>query len=139
MAITQGVCNSFKLEVMNAVHDLDTDDLRIALYTEESGLGPTVTEYTSTGESTGSGYTAGGQPLTGAVVSLDGSVAIVDFNDVVWPNATISAAGALIYNASKGNRAIAVLSFNGTKESTEGDFSVIMPVPDAANAVIQLA
>lgn len=139
MAITQGVCNSFKTEVMNAIHDLDTDNLRIALYTDASDIGPTTTQYTTAGESVGSGYTAGGQPLTGAVVSLDGSVAIVDFNDVVWPNATISAAGALIYNASKANRAIAVLSFNGTKESTEGDFSVIMPVADAANAIIQLA
>lgn len=139
MAITQGVCNSFKSEVMEGIHELGNDTLMIALYEETSDLGPTITTYSTVGESEGSGYTAGGQALTGAVVSLSGSVAIVDFNDVVWPNATISAAGALIYNASEGNRAVAVLSFNGTKASTEGDFSVIMPVADASNAIIQLA
>lgn len=139
MAITAGVCNSFKKEVLLGEHDLENDSFMIALYEETANLSPSTAEYTPNGESSGEGYTAGGQTLTGAVVDLDDGVAIVTFNDVTWLSATISAAGALIYNATEGGKAVAVLDFNGTKASTNGDFTVVFPVFDKNNAVIQLA
>lgn len=140
MAITQGIVHSFKTEVLGGIHDLDTDIIKIALFTGSANLAPaTTTAYSTANESSGTGYTAGGKVLTGAAISIDGGVAIVDFDDAVWANATVSAAGALIYNSSKANRAIAILSFGGTKTSTDGDFSVLMPAPAAATAVIQLA
>lgn len=140
MAITQGICYSFKTEVLGGIHDLDNDVIKIALFTDSANLAPSATTaYSTTNESSGSGYTAGGQVLSGATISIDGGVAIVDFDDAVWTNATVSAAGALIYNSSKANRAIAILSFDGTKTSTDGDFSVLMPAPTASTAIIQLA
>lgn len=140
MAITQGVAHSFKTELLGGVHDLDTDVIKIALFTGTATLAPaSTTAYATTNESSGTGYTAGGKVLTGAAITIDNGVAIVDFDDAVWANATVSAAGALIYNSTKANRAIAILSFGGTKTSTDGDFSVLMPAPAAATAVIQLA
>ena len=137
--ITQGICHSFKTEVLGGIHDLDNDVIKIALFTDAANLAPNITTaYSTTAESSGPGYTAGGQVLSGATISIDGGVAIVDFDDAVWTNATISAAGALIYNSSKANRAIAILSFDGTKTSTDGDFSVLMPAPTASTAIIQL-
>lgn len=139
MAILSGVCNSFKEEVLKGIHNVEGDIFKIALYEETADLSPTTTSYTPSGESNGAGYTAGGQDLSGAVVSLDDGVAIVTFNDATWLSATISAAGALVYNSSKDNRAVAVLDFNGTKASTNGDFTVVFPVFDRNNAIIQLA
>lgn len=139
MAITQSMASSFKAEVLGGIHDLDTDVLKIALYTSAATLGAATTTYTTANEVVGDGYTAGGNTLTGATISLSGTTAIVDFTDSVWPLATITARGALIYNSSKANRAIAVLDFGGDKTSTSGDFSVIFPTPDAANAIVRLA
>jgi len=139
MAITQGVCTSFKQEVLQKQHDLKNDALKIALYTSAATLSAATTAYSASNEASGTGYTAGGKALTGAVVSVDAGVATVTFNNVVWTSATISAAGALIYNTTAANKAVAVINFGGTKSSTDGDFSIIMPVADATNAIIQLA
>lgn len=140
MAISQGVVHSFKVELLSGVHDFDDDTLKIALYTTDANLNPaTTTAYTTLGESTGTGYTAGGQVLTGVSITLDGGVAVVDFDDAVWTEATISAAGALIYNSSKADRAVAIIAFSSTRASTDGTFSVIMPAPTADTALIQLA
>jgi hypothetical protein len=139
MAITAGICNSFKQEVLGATHDLDTDTIKIALYADTSGLSPSTTVYTTTGEITGTGYDAGGQALTGATISLDSGVGIVTFDDASWTSATIAAAGALIYNSSKSNKAIAVLDFGSTKSSNDGDFKIIMPTFDSLNALIRLS
>lgn len=139
MAITSAVCNSFKQEVLGGIHDLDTDAIKIALYTSSATLGAATTAYTTSDEVVGSGYTAGGNTLTGAAISLDSSTAIVDFTDTTWSSATITARGALIYNSSKANRAIAVIDFGGDKTSTNGDFTVQFPVAAAATAIIRLA
>lgn len=138
MAISQAVCNSFKVEVMEGVHALETDTLYMALYTSAATIGAATTAYSAADEATGPGYTAGGQVLTNVVVSADGNAAIVDFDDVVWPNATISAAGALIYNGSKANRAIAAIDFGGTKSSTADNFSVILPAATETDAIVRL-
>jgi hypothetical protein len=139
MAISQGVCNSFKEEVLTGVHDIENDTIKIALFTSSATLDADTTAYATTNEVVGTGYTAGGNTLAGAAVTLDGSVAIVDFNDTTWASASITARGALIYNSSKADRAIAVLDFGSDKTSTDGDFSVIFPAPTASTAVVRLA
>jgi hypothetical protein len=139
MAITQAMCNSFKTELLGGTHDLDTDTIKIALFTSSATLGASTTAYSTSNEVSGVGYTAGGNTLAGAAISLSGSTAIVDFTDTTWSSATITARGALIYNSSKADRAIAVLDFSSDKSSTNGDFTVVFPAADASNAIIRIA
>ena len=139
MAITQAMCNSFKTELLGGTHDLDTDVIKIALFTSSATLDASTTAYSTTNEVVGSGYTAGGNTLAGAAISLSGSTAIVDFSDTTWSTATITARGALIYNSSKADRAVAVLDFGADKTSTSGDFTVVFPAADASNAIIRIA
>jgi hypothetical protein len=139
MAITQAMCNSFKTELLDGTHDLDTDVIKIALFTSSATLGASTTAYSTSNEVSGTGYTAGGNTLAGATISLSGSTAIVDFTDTTWTSATITARGALIYNSSKADRAIAVLDFSSDKSSTNGDFTVVFPAADASNAIIRIA
>jgi len=139
MAISQAMCSSFKQQLFLGEHDLDTDVIKIALYTSAATLGASTTVYTTSDEVVGTGYTAGGNTLTGASVSLSGTTAFVDFSDTTWSTATITARGALIYNSSKSNKAVAVLDFGGDKTSTNGDFTVQMPTNDASNALLRIA
>jgi hypothetical protein len=141
MAITQTMCSSFKQEVLLGEHDLDTDTIKIALYTSSATLGASTTAYTTSNEvsSSGTNYTAGGNTLTGAAVTLDGTTAVVDFNDTSWESSTITARGALIYNSSKSNKAIAVLDFGGDKTSTNGTFTINFPAATASTAIIRIA
>jgi len=139
MAITQAMCNSFKTELLGGTHDLDTDVIKIALFTSSATLDASTTAYSTSNEVSGTGYTAGGNTLSGATISLSGSTAIVDFTDTTWSSATITARGALIYNSSKADRAIAVLDFGSDKSSTNGDFTVVFPAADASNAIIRIA
>jgi hypothetical protein len=139
MAITQAMCTSFKVELFGGIHDMDTDVFKMALYTSAATLNGTTTAYSVTNEVSGTGYTAGGAAMSGAVISSSGTTAIVDFDDVTWAAATITARGALIYNTSKANCAVAVLDFGVDKTSTAGDFVVIMPVADASNAILRVA
>lgn len=138
MAITSAVCNTFKQELFGGIHDLDTDVIKIALYTSAATLGASTTAYTTSNEVVGAGYVAGGNTLSGAVISLDGSVAIVDFSDTTWSSATITARGALIYNSSKSNKAIAAIDFGGDKISTSGDFTVVFPAATGTNAIVRI-
>ena len=145
MAITTAMCNSFKQELLGGVHDLDTDSLKIALIKDSptGTYGAATTNYSdvtgNSDEASGTNYTAGGQVLDGATISLSGSTAFVDFTDEVFTNLTISADGAIIYNASQGNKAIAVFDFGGTVTSTSGDFTIVFPTADASNAVIRIS
>jgi len=139
MAITQAMCTSFKTELLGGTHDLDTDTLKIALFTSTATLGASTTAYSTTNEVSGTGYTAGGATLTSPIISASGTTAIVDFADVTWSTATITARGALIYNSTKTDKAIAVLDFGTDKTSTAGDFTVVMPTADASNAIIRIA
>lgn len=135
MSISQTLCTSFKAELYQAVHDLLTDNIKIALYTANATLGETTTVYTATDEATGSGYIAGGVSLTGATVNTSGQIAYVDFADASWAG-VITARGALIYNASKSNKAIAVLDFGADKTSVN-TFVVTMPANTATSALIR--
>jgi len=139
MAISQAMCSSFKQQILLGEHDMDTDTIKIALYTSAATLGASTTVYTTSDEVVGTGYVAGGNTLAGATVSLSGTTAFVDFSDTTWSNATITARGALIYNSSKSNKAIAVLDFGGDKTSTNGNFTVQFPTNDASSAIIRIA
>jgi hypothetical protein len=139
MAITQAMCSSFKQQILLGEHDLDTDVIKIALYTSAATLSAATTAYTTSDEVVGTGYTAGGNTLAGATVSLTGTTAFVDFSDTTWTTATITARGALIYNSSKSNKAIAVLDFGSDKTSTAGSFTVQFPANDSSSAVVRIA
>lgn len=136
MPILQGQTTSFKLELPQAIHNLLTDTLKIALYTSLADIGPTTTVYTATNEVAGTGYTAGGETLTGAAITADGTTACITFNNVSWPGSGFTAKGALIYNVSKANRSIAVLDFGSDK--TSANFTVAFPVSTATTAVLRI-
>ena len=144
--ITTAMCNSFKQELLGGVHDLDTHTVQIALIkpSPTGNFNKSTTNYSeltgSSDEATGTNYSAGGQTLDSPVISIpSGSdTAIVDFADEVFSNLTITAAGALLYNTSASNKAIAVFSFGSNVASTAGDFTVIFPTADASNAVIRI-
>jgi len=134
MAIFQTQTLSFKREMLQAIHNLLTDTIRMALYTSSSSINEDTTVYTTTAEVTGGGYSAGGQTMTGAAINTSNGIVYVTFNNVVWTPASFTAAGALIYNASKGNKSIAVLSF-GADKTGSGTFTVQMP-PNTSNSAL---
>ena len=139
MAISQCMVTSFKAEILAGIQDLDNDVIKIALYTSAANLDATTTVYTISGEVVGAGYTAGGNILTGVTINTSGTTAFVDFSDSDWPLSSITARGALIYNSSKANRAVAVLDFGSDKVSSLGTFTVQMPANNATNALIRIA
>lgn len=139
MAISQSMVSSFKQQILLGEHDLDTDVIKLALYTSAATLDAATTVYSTSNEVVGAGYTAGGNTLSGATVSLTGTTAFVDFANTTFAAATITARGALIYNSSKANKAIAVLDFGSDKTSTAGDFVVQFPANDSSSAIIRIA
>jgi hypothetical protein len=138
--IQQGLTNSFKQEMLQMGQNLATDTLRMALYTALADIGPTTTTYTgTTNEVTGTGYTTGGELVTGATISTDtqtGTV-YVNFNNVSWPGANFTARGALIYNITRSNKSVAVLDFGSDKTFTSTNNTVTMPANTATTALIR--
>jgi len=132
--IVQTQTTSFKKELYEAVHNLSTDVLKIALYTANANLNESTTVYSSANEVTGAGYVAGGVAMTGATISSSEYTAYVDFDDVVF-NAAVTARCALIYNSSQGNKSIAVLDFGSDK--TSANFTIAMPANSATTALIR--
>jgi hypothetical protein len=133
------MCSSFKQESWLGVHDLDTDTLKLALYTAAADLSQATTVYTSTGEvPAGSGYSTGGIPLVNVQVLLSGTTAYVTFDNPVFTNASFVCRGALIYNETKANRAIAVLDF-GADKTASGTFTIQLPAATAASALLRFA
>ena len=140
MAIPQAVCNSFKQELLQGLHDLDGHTLKLALYTSSATLGPTTTAFSTTNESSGTNYTSGGATIANVAVAVSGTVAYVDFDDVSFSSATISdAAGALIYNSSASDRAIAVIDFGSTKSVSAGTLTISLPSASASTALIRIS
>jgi len=136
MSIVQTQTTSFKKELYLGTHDLTVDVLKVALYDANADLNANTTVYTTSHEITGTGYSAGGKVLTGVTVSSSGYTAYVDFDNVEWNPGTFTARCALIYNASKGNKSIAVLDFGADKTSVN-TFTIVMPVNDANSALIR--
>jgi hypothetical protein len=153
MSITQAMCTLFKMDVMLGDHHLDTDDIRIALYTDAATLNATTDGYITAGQvANGGGYTTGGERLTfdsgasPAVVAVaeNGTSGVFDADDPEWTGATFTANGALIYNKTLGDAssnakgAIAVLSFGGNFTVAGGTFKIVFPAPTAGNAIVRI-
>jgi hypothetical protein len=147
MAITTAMCTSFKKELLEAKHNFllsGGHTFKIALFTSSATLGASTTDYSSSNEVTGTGYTAGGNALTNIDPTTSGTTAFCDFADTTWSSATITANGALIYNTttdggSGTTNAVCALAFGGDKTSTNGDFVIQFPAADASNAIIRIA
>lgn len=135
MSIVQTQTTSFKKELYQGIHDLSADTIKIALYTGNADLNADTTAYTTSGEVVASGYTAGGQTMTGVQISSSGYVAYVNWDNVVWSSA-LTARCALMYNASKGNKSVAVLDFGSDKTSTT-TFTITMPANTSTTALIR--
>ncbi len=133
--ITQTATTSFKADLLKAVHDFNTDTFKLALYVATADLGANTTLYGTAGETSGTGYVAGGNTLTGVSVNDAG---FVTFTNTTWNPAAFTARGALIYNSTKGDKAVAVLDFGSDKTATN-TFLVQMPANTATSALIRFS
>ena len=143
MAITTAMCTTFKKEILEAVHNFKNSGgstFNLALYTSSATLGASTTAYTTSNETSGTGYTAKGAALTRVDPSNDGTTAITDFTDLTFSSSSITARGAFIFNESaSGDPAVCALDFGSDKTSNAGDFTIQFPTPDASNAIIRIA
>lgn len=147
MAISQAMCTSFKKELLEGKHNFlasGGDTFKLALFTSSATLGATTTDFATTNEVSGTGYSSGGSALTNVNPTTSSTTAFTDFDDLTFSTATITANGALIYNTTTGSGtgttdAVCVLAFGGDKTSTAGDFTIQFPTFDASNAIIRIA
>ena len=147
MAITQALTTSFKVELMQALHDFTNgtgNSFKLALFRATASIvgtfGAGTTNYSDMGadEASGTNYTAGGSALTNVTPTSSGTTAFTDFADLVFTNVTITTSGCLIYNDTNADRAVAVFNFGSDKTATAGDLTIIFPTADASNAIIRL-
>ena len=151
MAISQTLATSFKVEILDGIHNFGVgvirastaaDTFKIALYSTLATLGSTTTVYTTLNEVTGTGYTAGGNTLVISQVPTSTSTettAWLNFDNSSWTTASFSADGALIYNSTQGNKAVAILNFGGTKTATAQTFTVTFPASTSDAAIIRIS
>jgi len=145
MAISSAICTSFKQEILVGTHNLTAssgDTFKIALYTSSASLGAGTTAFSTSNEisnTSGSAYSSGGATLTSVTPTTSGTTAICDFADVSFTSASFTANGALIYNSSQSNKAVAVIAFGGDKTVSSGTFTIQFPTADASNAIIRIA
>ena len=135
--IVQTQTTSFKAELYEGIHDLIDDTIKIALFNANADLTASTTVYSTNQEVTGTGYTAGGNTLTGATVRSSGTTAYVSFDNTTWSSASFTCRGALIYNSSKADRSVAVLNFGSDKIVTNGTLTVEFPNNDVTSAIIR--
>ena len=139
MPIQQSLTTSFKQQILQAQQDISVDTLKLALYTSQASLVPSTTIYDTSYEVIGTGYTAGGVVLTGVTIGTsENGVIYINFNNAVWNPAAFTARAALIYNASKANKSVAVLDF-GADKTTSTTFTVQMPANTATSALIRFS
>ena len=141
MAITQAIATVFKQDLMSPGGNLAALTLKCALYDNTASLAANTTAYATANEisSSGTNYTTGGNALTNVAITVDGTTAIFDADNVTFANATISAQAALLYNSNNSNSAIAVLDFGGVKTSTNGTFELQFPTANASAGLIRIA
>ncbi len=146
MAITQAMCTSFKQELLQGQHNFTNggSTFKLALFTSSASLDATTTDYSTSNEASGSGYTAGGAALTNVTPTTSGTTAFCDFNDLTFSSASITANGAMIYNTTTGGGSnttdsCIILAFGADKTATNGDFTIQFPTADASNAIIRIA
>ena len=143
MAISQAMCTSFKVELLQGVHNFTNSSgntFNIAPYTSSASLGAGTTAYTTSNEVSGTNYTAKGQALTNVTPTSSSTTALTDFTDETFSNVTLTARGALIFNDSaSGDPAVCVLDFGSDKSASSGDFTIVFPAADSSNAIIRIA
>ena len=145
MAITSAICNSFKQEILVGTHNFTASSghtFKIALFTSDATLNKSTTAYSTSNEisnTSGSAYSAGGATLTSVTPTLSTDTAVCDFADVSYTSASFTANGALIYNDTQSDKAVAVIAFGGDKTVSSGTFTIQFPTADATNAIIRLA
>jgi len=148
MAILQTATTSFKVQLLQAVHNFgptSPNTFKVALYTAAANLGADTTIYSTTNEVTGTGYTAGGNTLTISIYPTSGNnslsipTAYISFANTSWTNATFTARAALIYNVTQGNKSVAVLDFGSDKTVNNDTFQIIFPTPDANSAIVRIS
>jgi len=150
MSILQTATTSFKVELLQAVHNFgptSPNTFKIALYTGNADINADTTVYTTTNEvsSSGTGYTAGGNTLVISVSPTSGAnqsavpTAYISFSNTSWTNATFTARAALIYNVTQGNKSVAVLDFGSDKTVSNDTFQIIFPTPDANSAIVRIS
>ena len=146
MAISSAICNSFKVEILKAVHDFTASSgntFNLALYTSSASLGAGTTAYSSSNEisnTSGSAYSAKGKALTSVTPALSTDTACCDFADVSWTSASFTANGCLIFNDShSSDAAVCAIAFGGDKTVSSGTFTIQFPTADASNAIIRIA
>ena len=145
MAISSAICTSFKQEILVGTHNFTASSgntFKIALYTSDASLGAGTTAFSSSNEisnTSGSAYSSGGATLTSVTPTTSGTTAFCDFADVSFTSASFTANGALIYNDSQSDKAVAVIAFGGDKTVSSGTFTIQFPAADASNAIIRLA
>ncbi len=149
ISITTAMPTSFKVEILKAVHDFTAstgDTFKIALLKAAAAgsgtFGAATTNYSNLGSDelgSGSGYTTGGNTLVSITPVADGTTAICDFDNTTWSAATFTTSGALIYNDTSSDAAVAVLSFGGDQQVSSGDFQIQFPTAAAATAIIRIA
>jgi hypothetical protein len=135
--IVQTQTTSFKAELYEGIHDLIDDTIKIALFNANADLSASTTAYSTNQEVTGTGYTAGGNTLTGATVRSNGTTAYVSFDNTTWSSASFTCRGALIYNSSKANRSVAVLNFGSDKIVANGTLTIEFPTNDVTSAILR--
>ena len=145
MAITSAICNSFKTEILKAVHNFTASSgntFNLALYTSSATLNKSTTAYSSSNEisnTSGSAYSAGGATLTSVTPALSTDTACCDFADVSFTSASFTANGCLIYNDTNSDRAVCAIAFGGDKTVSSGTFTIQFPTADADNAILRIA
>ena len=146
MAITSAICNSFKTEILTAVHNFTAstgNTFNLALYTSSATLSKSTTAYSATNEITntsGTAYTAKGNALTSVTPVLSTDTAVCDFADTSWTSASFTANGCLIFNDSaSGDPACCAIAFGGDKTVSSGTFTIQFPTADASDAILRIA
>jgi len=145
MAITSSaVANTFKNQLLSGTHDFDQtsgNHFYLAMYISTATIGKSTTDYLTAGETSGTNYSAGGKLLAvaGQTHKLASDTAIVDWTNLSWETATITARGALIYNKSASDKAVAVLDFGGDKTATAGTFTIQFPNFTDTLAILRIA
>lgn len=148
MSISQTATTSFKVELLQAVHNFgptSPNTFKIALYTAAANIGATTTVYTTVNEVVGTGYVAGGNTLvistspTSGANNVNVTTAYIGFANSSWTGASFTARGALIYNSTQGNKSVAVLDFGADKIVSNDTFQIIFPTADATSAIVRIS
>jgi len=130
--IVQGMTTAFKVRALAL-----PNPVKIALYTALANLDSTTLIYTTVGEVTGTGYTAGGILLVPTTPTSTDTTAFISFANAIWPVAGFICRGALIYDTVT-LAAIAVLDF-GSDKTAVSPFTITFPPATSTTAILRFA